>query len=142
MSPEKIYNDHFRLIYRFFYYKLVDIDAEDLAQEVFLRFFKRYTKNQFSDEETKKVLFGIAQNVYKEWVRQAIKHQNYPLDPEMEVKENYVEFTDDEFELQLEGYRSDMREAIARLNPTLRQVIELRFLEGKTRAEVAEILRY
>jgi len=135
------YQAHFKPLYKYFVYRDVSgSETEDLCQEVFLRFFAKYDHETLEKDEQSKILYTIAKNVYREWLRQVSKGTFSLLEsdlPETAVWESFI----DEVETTTDDSFFDaLHLAIGTLNPTLRQVIELRFLQMKTRAEVAEIL--
>ena len=70
MNEKDLFDSLFPVIYRYFYYKQVSRDEiEDLAQDTFLRFFAKYPTSNLAEEESRKIIFGIAKNVYREWVK-------------------------------------------------------------------------
>jgi RNA polymerase sigma-70 factor (ECF subfamily) len=143
VDPQRIVFDrHFPVLFKYFSYRdLGKADCEDACQEVFLRFFQKYTIEHLDEVACAKILYVIAHNVYREWVRSAVKHSSLALLdtdlPEGSSWETYVEEVESP-EGQL--YQEELRAAIAQLSPNLRQVIELRFFEGLTRREIAEKL--
>lgn len=148
MSFEELYNSCFSKVYKFFYYKYVEKDyIEDLVHDAFLRFYKKYSDKDLSSDEHQKILFGICRNVYKEWVRKAVKEKNvsfldnyeYEIADES-VPDDEVLFEADNAEKIIENNLELIKECLDELNETVRKVLEYRFLEGKTRKETAELL--
>lgn len=137
---EEAYRENFTRLYRFFYYRSVAKDeCEDLLQEVFLRFHKSFGLKELAADEAAKILFGIARNVYREWVRNQIRNQHGEFDDAIEYLGTVEEYCDDGFEATLVELQSDLKKGMETLGDSVRQVIELRFIEGKTRAETAAI---
>lgn len=141
MSFEEIYKLTFGYVYKFFYYKNVNSAyLEDLTQDVFMRYYNKYSSNNFSETEAKRILFGISQNVYREWVRDMVKRNRADFD------ETYFEYEEDEYDWEDENvskhedYKKIILEKMKSLNPRVREVLELRFLENMSRKEVAEKL--
>jgi len=141
MSPEDAYTSIFPALFRYFYYRNISKEeTEDLAQETFLRFFKKYDSTKYSLEECRKITYGIASNVYKEWLRSIQHTSNYELHEDFPLPDKHEELCDDTSEEYLEKHLPLLHAAIDQLAPTLKQVITLRFIEGLTRKEVAERL--
>lgn len=140
MHAEGVYRARFKPLYRYFYYKNIrHADIDDLVQDTFLRFFERYDVATLNETDCAKLLYGFARNIYLEWVR---KHANHPI---AELNEDFPdESTENDWENtsanDLSDNRKELLAAIEELNPTLRKVIQLRFLEGKTRRETADLL--
>ncbi len=89
--------------------------------------------------EPTKILYGIAKNRYKEWVRALPRNQMLELN-ENEPDISLEQLIDEEFEAKLDQFREELHSAIKQLNPTLRDVMRMRYLENMTRKEVAEKL--
>ncbi len=142
MTETQIYDQNFKRIYRFLYYKSVKPpqEIEDVVQEVFLLFFAKYDCTKMSEVEAAKILFGITKNKYKEWVRASIKHQTFELFDNNHADETFEDYVDEEYEYRLDSFRHKAHSAIKLLNPTLRQVMTMRFIDGLTRHEIAEKL--
>lgn len=153
---EVFYKQSFQKIYRFFYYKSVESSiVEDLTHDVYLRFYQKYSQNPLSEEESIKILYGIARNVYREWVRKSISEKKVSLIDNLDYGNESDEYTaesieslidssneevESDFDQDLAEKMQSVKECFAELNDKVRQVLEYRFLEGKSRKEVAEIL--
>lgn len=154
---QAIYNATFQYVYRFFYYKSVNsASIEDLAHDVYLRFYKKYGETSFELVEAKRILFGFCRNVYREWVREQIKEkrseflENYDYDVEHEGEISTLSEPDDvfeefaeeqtDFEKRHESQKELLKEAISRLNPRVKEILECRFFHNMTRKEIAEKL--
>ncbi len=142
MGEQQAYEQNFKRIYRFFYYKSVrpPEEIEDITQEVFGRFFQKYDCTKINESDVTKILFGITKNVYKEWVRQAMRHQTFELFENNRAQETLDDFVDEEYEKRLDLFRNKAKEAIEDLNPTLRQVMQMRYFEGLSRKEISDKL--
>ena len=136
-------------MYRFFYYKSVNSAyIEDLSQDVYIRFYNKFSDKELSEVESKKILYGIARNVYKEWVRQSIKEKRVSLLDNFEYEELdhgdlldlFLELENPEFDEKLLKNQEILKEAIETLGENVRNVIKMRFVEGLSRKEVAEKL--
>jgi len=142
MGQEEVYHQHFRRIYRYFYYKDVKppVEVEDLVQDVFCRYFAKYDCTKQSTDEIRKILYGIAQNIYREWIRKILSEKTTELNDDIDYSNDDVDY-DEGYAERLNKFRQDIQEAVKQLNPTLRTVITMRYLEGCTRKEVAEKLK-
>jgi RNA polymerase sigma factor (sigma-70 family) len=137
MDAEGVYRERFKPLYRYFYYKNIRVaDIDDLVQDTFLRFFERYDTTTLTADDCAKLLYGFARNIYLEWVRAHATHSVVELNDDFPDSSSEEEYEAEQKPLSLE-VRGALLTAIHSLNPTLRQVITMRFLEGKTRREVA-----
>lgn len=135
---EVIYREYVKLVHNFFYYKGVELsEVEDLVQEVFMRLYKNYLDRlgDLDEVETKRLLYTIAKNVWREWVRSSIKHQTYSFDDSFDQAETFEEATEVDPE-----ERVVLLAAIDQLPESQQAVLRCRFIEGLTRRETAERL--
>ena len=141
MDPQSVHTKFFKVIYRFFYYRDVDKEEiEDLCQETFFRFFNKYTLENLTEIQITKILYTIARNVWREWLRKMTATKTEELFKDDGAYDLILESSEDGDNPDLEGERAQLIEAINNLNPTLRTVLTMRFVEGKTRREIAEHL--
>ncbi len=114
--------------------------AEDLVQETFLRV---WTRAQAFDSERGALgpwLLAVARNRAIDYIRSAdgrMARSSYEL---VEI-ENPNLFIDPETGVLAADRMRRIREALARLNPNQRAVIELAYFEGLSQTEMAEKLR-
>lgn len=142
MEPKEAYEQNFTSIFRYFYYKnLSTEEAEDQTQETFLRFFRKYQPEHLDELTCRKILYGIAKNLYCDWVKQCIQMPMTELNEDFPIPVEFDDLSTEEAEEVLGNELAELKETIETLNPTLRAVIKLRFLEGLTRKEVAERLQ-
>jgi RNA polymerase sigma factor (sigma-70 family) len=136
-----IYNETYKSLYRFLYYKNLDKkDVEDLLQESYYRFFSKYGDRSLLVEECKKILYSVALNVYREWVRRNMREQTFELEQDYPSQAADIGYFEDAEVDDFEKYRSLLFAAIDELNPTLQAVVRMRFIENMTRAQIAEKL--
>lgn len=136
VNPEEVYRLHVKSVHRYFYYKGVTInDVEDLVQESFFRFFQAYP-DQRSEVDTRKILYVISRNVWREWVRNQLKHRVYELDELKAIPETAEDFSEED-PAEYDGQRAVLLAVIEKLNPTVKAVLTMRFIDGKTRKEIA-----
>ena len=114
--------------------------AEDLTQETFLRVWNRV---QHFDSERGALgawLLAVARNRAIDYIRSA-KSRVAMNSYELEEKEHPSLFVDMERHLFTAESARRVRDAMARLNPNQRTVIELAYFEGLSQTEMAERLQ-
>lgn len=145
MDFESFYKKTFQKVYKFFHYKSVETSViEDLTHDSFLRFYQKYSDKSYDDTEALKILYGIVRNVYREWVRKSINEKRVPLIDNLNYEEEdsveFAIFEDNDYEDRLFKRVEELKDCISELNEKIRKVLEYRFLEGKSRKEVAILL--
>ena len=133
MTFERLYSRHAGDVYR---YALVVMrnpqDAEDVTQTTFLNAYRAMAAGQ-EPESPKNWLIAIAHNVCRQRFRQ---RQRRPL--EAPLREDVAEAAVEERE---DGYSAeDIQRALGQLAFSQRSALVLRELEGRSYAEIAEIL--
>jgi RNA polymerase sigma-70 factor (ECF subfamily) len=133
---EEMYDAYAPRIYRFLYSRLGDAHlAEDLTGDVFLRALAALRSGRFADEELSAWLFQIARNRLIDHFRRsppgAIEVWDETLGDELEEVGSAMEDA-----LVAEW----LRHALSYLSPEQKQVIHLRFGEGLSAIEVADVL--
>lgn len=131
--------DQFELkIYTYIYRRTGDQSlAEDLTGQVFLKMLEAIRNRKAWHSSFSGWLYRIAHNIVIDYYRQRSSQQQIPLDDEpmlASLEDNPVTAT----ELKLDVER--LRSAIARLTDEQAEVISLRFLEGYSINEVAEMM--
>ena len=101
--------------------------AEDCTQETFARFFRTLPQYRHYGKAAN-YLYVIAGNLCRDHIR---KSSELPLEELPEQSVNPMESLD---------LRMDIREALARLSPELRETAVLYFLQGEKQTEIARIL--
>ena len=132
---EEIYENNAERIYRFFFYKIRDqIEAEDLTSETFHQFIKKVKHTEI--ENSVNFLYGIAKNLFQEFLRKKYKLQTCTF-----LEES------NEFQTYVEGYvnqknQETPEDLLHRYLPQLpdkqRQIIELRLIQKLTPTEITE----
>lgn len=123
-------------IYTYFYYRTSDpADAQDLTNDVFLRMIEAIRSFEPARGTFRAWLFGIAHHRLVDYRRRRAVREHEPL---TEALAN----PDDHPNMQAEAWltRERLRRALHRLTEDQRQVIILKFIEGLSNAEVANIL--
>jgi RNA polymerase sigma-70 factor, ECF subfamily len=115
-------------------------EAEDLVQETFLRAMPAMGRLR-PDSNIRAWLFAILKNF---WFNELRKQRNAP--PTIEFEDQFVHSLTDSFKDLSEEYVSrneaeDLRSAIERLSPKLREIILLRELDDLSCKEIALALK-
>lgn len=131
-----IYDEYQQPIYRYIYRQVGDTEvARDLTADVFQRFLQALQKGQGPEEQLKAWLYRVAHNNVIDYYRRRQHRQHLPLD------ERLVESGESPATLAERNISAkQVREALVHLTPDQRQVITLKFLEGFSNVEVADIL--
>ncbi len=134
---EEIYDRYSPMLYRYAVRLLGDAHlAEDCVAETFTRFLFALRNGKGPKEHLKAYLFRIAHN----WVTDHHRRQRPTdsLEPHAYMVANDDPSPDDVAHLQWQ--RARIRSLLFRLTPEQRQVIVLRYLEGWSHQEIAEVL--
>jgi RNA polymerase sigma-70 factor (ECF subfamily) len=130
-----VYDEHHQPIYRYVYRRVGDVEtARDLTAEVFHRLLRAVQRGGAPDRHLKAWLYRTAHNIVVDHYRRQSHRQHLPLDEEM------VNADDDPVasaERRLSG--AEVRAALRGLTPDQQQVIALKFLEGLSNQEVADV---
>ena len=133
-----LYSRHLDAIYRHVYFRVADVSlAEDLTEEVFVRAWTGMSKYKPQGHRFTSWLYRIAQNLIVDHYR---KHSRRPQvdDPETELLPDSQLLPEDQisFQQDFEG----LANAVQQLGSDEQQVIILRFVEGLSHREVAEVI--
>lgn len=115
-------------------------DAEDVAQEVFLR-LHRYLTRLNPQAKFSTVLFGIARNLTLNYLRDMKRRgrgRTQPLDGQPELESAAGGPAHD---ARMKEIESHMEAAMARLSPEHRMIVHLREIEGMDYDGIADVLR-
>ncbi len=129
-----IYDEYAEKIYIYFYHRLGDRQlAEDLTGEVFVRVVEAADTPRFADTSLSGWLYRIAHNLLVDYFRQRRE--------EVTLTEGLSMDSEGPAALAERKLAQDrLRQALESLTEDQRQVIVLRFGEGLTAREVAEIM--
>jgi RNA polymerase sigma-70 factor (ECF subfamily) len=134
-----IYQNYHAAIYRYIYHHLGEAQmAQDLTADVFRRFLQALRKGGGPTRQLSAWLYRVAHNLIVDQVRRR-KHRNHvSLDDELgDTLKDDAESLD---RLAASAIAAEhVRDALLALTEEQRQVIVLKFLEGMSNAEVAEI---
>ena len=133
----QIFDTYFDAIYRYIYLRVRHKEtAEDLAQEVFKRLVDAFGQGRGPNRNLKPWLYRVARNLIIDEARSQTIRQHEPLDEtlpqigaDVTVQANRAILT------------AAVREAIDKLTRKQKDVIVLKFLQGLTTGEIANVLK-
>jgi RNA polymerase sigma-70 factor (ECF subfamily) len=132
----ELYDHYAPRIYAYIYRRVGDAHlAEDLTGDVFVRVIQAIQSERFWHTSFQAWLYRIAHNLVVDHYRRQ------PLATELELNERLMVAEDDPISAvaeRLSHWR--LRAAISRLAPGQQQVLALRFGEGMTARETAEVM--
>jgi RNA polymerase sigma-70 factor (TIGR02952 family) len=135
-----LYDRYVETVYRFVYYRLGDrTQAEDLTSETFLRALRRISTVHEQGRDIGAWLVTIARNLVLDHVKSAHYRLSVPTE---EIVEAHLEQAGDTTEAAaLAGLdQRALFEAVRLLSPEQQESIVLRFFQGLSLAETAEIM--
>ena len=132
----EIYDLHQPAIYRYVYYRVSEAaTAEDLTAEVFVRLVEKIDRFTYHGRPLLAWLYTIARNLITDHYRRTGQATMLPLDDQL------VAETDDLEEAAERGLaQRRLAAALPHLTEDQRQVVLLKFIEGLSNAEVAQVL--
>ncbi|HZP97867.1 MAG TPA: RNA polymerase sigma factor [Candidatus Limnocylindria bacterium] len=132
-----LYDRHVATIYRYVYYRVRDdAEAEDLTSDVFMRALKampRYEPRQ----AFLAWLYRIARNAVIDRARRGNRQVSFEDALDHPAADQIVE---PDVELLSRSDSDTLRKALAKLTPLQQEVIVLRFLEGFSTQEIANLV--
>jgi RNA polymerase sigma-70 factor (ECF subfamily) len=133
-----LYDRYGRLAYSLILRIVRDAEmAEDLVQETFLRVWSRAQAFDSERGALGSWLLAVARNRAIDYLRSAdgrMSRSSY----ELVEMENPALFANPESQIVTSDQAARIREALSKLNPSQRNVIELAYFEGLTQTEMAE----
>ncbi len=134
-----LYCRYVRQIYNFMLYRVQHPqEAEDLTARVFFRAFQNIHRYEYRGLSFGAYLYRIAHNLVSNWHRDNHRVQAIPLDeappPRTEASAH------PEWQLIREEERELLLRAIRMLPPERQQLLILKFVEGLSNAEIAQIM--
>ncbi|WKZ28204.1 MAG: RNA polymerase sigma factor [Candidatus Dojkabacteria bacterium] len=132
---EEAFNNNFSKLYKFFLQKSLNKQtAEDLTSETFTRFAEQINANS-SIEDTKTYLYGIARNVFNEYLR--VKYQTSDLDLDTN---QIAETIDDYSNRTINDLEDALANCLEKLSRSQSNVLRLRFIERLSPKDIARKL--
>ncbi len=131
-----LYDEYFDRIARYIYVRIGDKnEAENLAGEVFLKALESLKSYEERGIPMQAWLFRIAHNQVVDHLRKATKIKTVPIDTvQIESREDPVATVEKNIEMER------VNEAMQKLTPEQREVVQLRFFGGLSSKEVGAIL--
>jgi RNA polymerase sigma-70 factor (ECF subfamily) len=130
-----LYETHLDRVYRYVYYRVGSTtEAEDLTEQVFLKAWEAIDRYESRGVPFVAWLYRLAHNLVIDHYR--ARRPTMPLEDVGEAEEPGANILDT-VESQLDA--EQVREALRKLSPEHQQLIVLRFVEGMSHAEVAQI---
>ncbi len=131
-----IYDDYYQPMYRYIYRRVGEVEiARDLTADLFGCLLQAAQNGRGPDQNIKAWLFRTAHNTVIDFYRYRRHRRHLPLIEEL------VNDGNDPVRLSESQLSADMvRAALRQLTPTQQQVISLKFLEGLSNRETAELL--
>lgn len=139
-SFEKLFEHFFERIYRYVSFRVHEREVEDLVSDVFLKVvqhLERYSPGEKAGFNA--WIFRIAHNTVIDFYR--VQKNTSPLESEDGEEMFFIpdpnETPDEKTNQILEAQK--LREALKEINPSYREILELKYLEGFSNREIAEI---
>ena len=132
----EIYDAYYLPIYRFIFRQIGDVElSRELSADVFCRMLQAVKKDVEIVQRLAPWLFRTARNIVIDHFRRQ-KHRNH-----LSIHEEAIESSHDTVESADQRISAhQVRKALQKLTPDQRQVILLKFMEGLSNQEVAELL--
>ncbi|MCL4298175.1 MAG: sigma-70 family RNA polymerase sigma factor [Anaerolineae bacterium] len=132
-----LYDTYIEQIYRFIFFRVSDEPtAEDLTSQVFIKAWDNLSSYQMRGLPFSAWLFRIARNSVIDYYRTF--KETTSLEFEAVAKPDPMGDVDERIERQLQA--EEVRLALQKLTEDQRQVLTLRFIEGFSTEEVAQVL--
>jgi RNA polymerase sigma-70 factor, ECF subfamily len=130
-----LYESHLDRVYRYIYYRVGSTaEVEDLAEQVFLKAWEAIDRYEPRGVPFVAWLYRLAHNLVIDHYR--ARRPTLPLEDVGEAEEPGVNILD-AVESQVDA--EAVRQAVRKLSPEHQQLLVLRFVEGMSHAEVAQI---
>lgn len=133
------YEEEADSIFRFFALRISDREtALELVQETFLKYWQAMQKGKVENDRA--YVFSIARNLVIDWYR---KKKSISLDEKLESEEGQKFDIKDDLVQNPENFADAKMalEKVSSLPPQYREIIYLRFVEGLSPQEIAQVLR-
>lgn len=135
----RVHDCFYELIYRHARYRISDAQvAEDIASEVFLRLLDALQSGRAPRQSLRGWLFGTASHIINDHFRHRYQVKVESLEAHAALPANSE--GDPEHQLQLNLTHEQLRAALARLTLEQQRAITLRFGQGLSHREVAQLM--
>jgi RNA polymerase sigma-70 factor (ECF subfamily) len=134
-----LYEAYYAKIYRYVMFKTGDsVEAEDLAEEVFLRMLESINSFKWQGYPFTSWLFRIAHNLVVDYYRKKGRQKNTSLDDAMRVIGSDNVYMDKQIDMKISI--KEVNNAMGGLTQLQQEVLTLRFAGGLSVAETAEAM--
>jgi RNA polymerase sigma-70 factor, ECF subfamily len=137
-----LYEMYFTPIYKYIYVRVSDkLEAEDLAQEVFLKVFKTVGRFNVTGSSPLSFFYTVARNtIIDAWrkKRDVVIRDEEHRDEMFESLEDKEDLPDEVFEKNQNAVK--LHDAIGKLTREQQEVVTLKFIDGLGNKEIAEVL--
>jgi RNA polymerase sigma-70 factor (ECF subfamily) len=130
-----LYDRHVRRIYSYIYYRIGQrAEAEDLTERVFVQALENLPRYEYRGAPFSAWLFRIAHNMVANWHRDTGRHPQGPLEA---AGDRQVAGADPSFGALDAEERRELRSAIARLPAERQLLLQMKFVEERSNADIA-----
>ncbi|NPA06440.1 MAG: sigma-70 family RNA polymerase sigma factor [Chloroflexi bacterium] len=134
----ELYRRYVQRIYTYIYYRVANHhDAEDLTARVFYRALRNIHRYEDRGLPFSAYLYRIAHNVVANWHRDNQRRAELPLDLVWNLRDTSLP---PEHQVLREETNQRLLEALRRLPPERQTLLILKFVEGLSNAEIAQIM--
>lgn len=136
---EMLYNESYEPILRFMTIRVPSVDdAEDLAQQVFIRFYRNLPNWKDQGYSPMAYIFTVARSVVADYWR---ANKNRPIENSEQVLPLIMDSGKGPDELAKSSETTEqIVQAISRLPDNYQEVISLRLIKGLTNPEIAKLI--
>ena len=135
----QIHDCFYTLIYRYTRYRTSDDQiAEDAASEVFVRLLDALQNGKAPRQSLRGWLFSTANHIVNDHFRHHYRVQTEDLEDHTSLSASAE--TDPEYQFQMQLTNEHLRATLARLTPDQQHVVSLRFGQGMSHREVAQLM--
>jgi RNA polymerase sigma-70 factor (ECF subfamily) len=132
-----LHNRFYEPVYRYVHFKVSDAQAsEDLTSDVFVRVLEALKRGRIWNTTPDAWIFGIARNVVADHYRHKSRRSEIDLDERLTMPDEQGPTQ----QAMSAEQREELTQAITSLTEEQRDVILLRFMEGLSINDVAEVL--
>ncbi len=133
----KLYDSYIDRVYRFIYFRVSNEQtAEDLSSQVFLKAWENLARYEIRGLSFGAWLFRIARNLVIDYYRTKKDHES--LDENGSIATDPALMVDGKLDAEFEA--EWLRSAMKHLTDDQRTVLTLKFIEGLSTAEIAEVM--
>jgi RNA polymerase sigma-70 factor (ECF subfamily) len=135
----QIHDCYYEAVYRYVHYRIGDRQiAEDAASEVFLRLLNALHNGKAPKSSLRGWLFGTAGHIVNDHYR--ARYRSKEEDREHNESHPANEAANPEYSLQRAWAHAELRTALAELTEDQQQVVTLRFGQGLSHRDVAQLM--